>query len=155
MFVVFILIWIFFINDGKGISFSFSSFKISSLNDVEQSQPIVIEENNIDSLVVEPAEEKVDSIKIVNEEQVVKEPVIETIERGKFLTTIAQKYYGDKVFWVYIYRENSGRIWNPKDLKAGFEVVVPEASKYDIDASNPESVQRAKELEKQILYEIE
>lgn len=155
LFVVFILIWIFFINDGKGISFSFSSFKISSLNDVEQSQPIVIEENNIDSLVVEPAEEKFDSIKIVNEEQVVKEPVIETIERGKFLTTIAQKYYGDKVFWVYIYRENSGRIWNPKDLKAGFEVVVPEASKYDIDASNPESVQRAKELEKQILYEIE
>ena len=115
----------------------------------------MIEENNVDSLVVEPIEEKIDSIKIVNEEKVVKEPIIETIERGKFLTTIAQKYYGDKVFWVYIYRENSGRIWNPKDLKAGFEVVVPDASKYDIDASNPESVQRAKELEKQILYEIE
>lgn len=157
MFVVFILIWIFFINDGKGFSFSFSSFKISSVNEVEEQQPLVIEENIVDSLVVEPIEEKVDSMTniTVNEENVVKEPIIETIERGKYLTTIAQKYFGDKVFWVYIYRENSGRIWNPKDLKAGFKVVVPDAAKYDIDASNPESIQRAKELEKQILYEIE
>lgn len=157
MFVVFILIWIFFINDGKGFSFSFSSFKISSVNEVEEQQPLVIEENIVDSLVVESIEEKVDSMTniTVNEENVVKEPIIETIERGKYLTTIAQKYFGDKVFWVYIYRENSGRIWNPKDLKAGFKVVVPDAAKYDIDASNPESIQRAKELEKQILYEIE
>ena len=157
MFVVFILIWIFFINDGKGFSFSFSSFKISSVNEVEEQQPLVIDENIVDSLVVEPIEEKVDSMTniTVNEENVVKEPIIETIERGKYLTTIAQKYFGDKVFWVYIYRENSGRIWNPKDLKAGFKVVVPDAAKYDIDASNPESIQRAKELEKQILYEIE
>jgi nucleoid DNA-binding protein len=157
MFVIFILVWIFFVNDGQGVSFSFSSFKISSVNEVEEQQPLVIEENKVDPLVVEPVEEKVDSIKSVtiNEENVVKEPIIETIERGKYLTTIAQKYFGDKVFWVYIYRENSGRIWNPKDLKAGFEVVVPDASKYNIDASNPESIQRAKELEKQILYEIE
>ena len=157
LFVIFVLVWIFFINDGQGVSFSFSSFKISSVNEVEYQQSVVVEENNVDSLVVEPIEEKVDSIKsaTIDDDNVAKEPIIETIERGKYLTTIAQKYYGDKVFWVYIYRENSGRIWNPKDLKAGFKVVVPDASKYNIDASNPESIQRAKELEKQILYEIE
>ena len=31
-------------------------------------------------------------------------------------------------------------------MKAGFKVVVPDAAKYNIDSSNPESVKRAKEL---------
>ncbi|MBQ3576180.1 MAG: hypothetical protein IJA28_02035, partial [Coprobacter sp.] len=96
--------------------------------------------------------EVVDSVNVVEDERP-KEPIVETITRGKFLTTIANKYYGDKVFWVYIYREN--KIWNPKDLQPGDKVVVPDASKYDIDASNPESVKKAKALEQQILYEIE
>lgn len=81
--------------------------------------------------------------------------VIETIEPGKFLTTIAKKHYGNKIFWVYIYRENEDRIWNPRYLPKGFKVVVPPPSKYAIDSEDEESIRRAQDLEKQILYEIE
>ncbi|MEG1643243.1 MAG: HU family DNA-binding protein [Bacteroidales bacterium] len=104
---------------------------------------------------------KPDSTVVVKEE-VKKEPYIsekdtveETIERGKFLTTIAQKYYGNKIFWVYIYRENNGRIWNPRDLPKGFKVIVPDASKYNIDANSEKSLKQAADLERQILYEIQ
>lgn len=166
--IIFICVWIFIIKDGKGVSISFSSFKITSVNEqneeaMSNTEIINDEENNIESQVVETPKPLDDNTRELKEgpnklEEVQnqpKEPIIETIERGKYLTTIANKYYGDKVFWVYIYRENDDRIWNPKDLKPGFKVVVPDAAKYNIDASNPESVKRAKELEKQILYEIE
>ncbi|MBQ3555045.1 MAG: HU family DNA-binding protein [Bacteroidales bacterium] len=168
LFVIFIFIWKFFIDNEKGFSLSFSSFNLSSL--IEQNSDIDTEsdnisKNNADISVVNPIDsigdvkaedviksEVVDSVNVVEDEKP-KEPIVETITRGKFLTTIANKYYGDKVFWVYIYREN--KIWNPKDLQPGDKVVVPDASKYDIDASNPESVKKAKALEQQILYEIE
>ncbi|MBR4154778.1 MAG: hypothetical protein IKT96_05460 [Paludibacteraceae bacterium] len=139
------------------MSFSFSSFKLTTTNEQtteqELSDEVINEQENIvDSLIVEPNE----NVVIENTSaSTIKYPVIETIQRGKFLTTIAEKHYGNKAFWVYIYRENSGRIWNPRDLKAGFKVVVPAAEKYGIDASDPKSVNKAKELEKQILYEIE
>lgn len=153
LFVLFVFIWLFFFKGDSGFSFSFSSFKLTSVNETSALadstvQLKVVEENKLDSSVV--TTKQPDNVVVEK-----REPVIETIERGKFLTTIAQKHYGDKIFWVYIYRENSDRIWNPRDLKAGFKVVVPDASKYGIDASNPESVRKAKELEKQILYEIE
>ncbi len=168
LFVIFIFIWKFFIDNEKGFSLSFSSFNLSSL--IEQNSDIDTEsdnisKNNADISVVNPIDsigdvkaedviksEVVDSVNVVEDEKP-KEPIVETITRGKFLTTIANKYYGDKVFWVYIYREN--KIWNPKDLQPGDKVVVPDASKYDIDASNPESIKKAKALEQQILYEIE
>lgn len=167
LFAIFISLWFFFFKDGKGLSISFSSFKFSTIGeqvkvqdslsvttfDIENKEDSMVVESN--ELMVSEKEQVENETELADLETVKKEPVVETIERGKFLTTIAQKYYGDKVFWVYIYRENSGRIWNPRDLKAGFEVVVPDAEKYNIDASNPESIKRAKELEKQILYEIE
>ena len=159
LFAILILLWLFFVKDDKVFSLSFSSFKFSTVKEQvdEQILPtdsILSQENNVDTLIVEPIETENVKIDAISEQEV-KYPVIETIQRGKFLTTIAEKHYGDKAFWVYIYRENSGRIWNPRDLKAGFKVVVPAASKYGIDASNPESVSKAKALEKQILYEIE
>ena len=164
IFILLVSAWFFLFKDGKGLSLSFSSFKISALTNQPEQQDVnelsgvdVIDslENNVDTLVVEPIEvENVVSESKDNKPEI-KYPVIETIQRGKFLTTISEKYYGDKVFWVYIYRENSGRIWNPRDLKAGFKVAVPNPEKYGIDASNPKAIQKAKELEKQILYEIE
>ena len=160
LFVIFISLWFFIFKGEKGISISFSSFKLSTVGEQIEGENLSnnvvdIQENNIDSLFVDPIETDELIAEIENTSSENKYPLIDTIQRGKFLTTIAEKHYGDKAFWVYIYRENSGRIWNPRDLKAGFKVVVPAASKYGIDATNPESVSKAKELEKQILYEIE
>lgn len=73
-------------------------------------------------------------------------PVIETIRSGVFLTTLARKYFGHKAFWVYIYEENKDVIKNPNQVPIGTRLTIPSASKYDIDANNMTSVEKAKAL---------
>lgn len=73
-------------------------------------------------------------------------PVIETIRSGVFLTTLARKYFGHKAFWVYIYEENKDVIKNPNQVPIGTRLNIPSASKYDIDANNRTSVEKAKAL---------
>lgn len=83
------------------------------------------------------------------------EPVVETIRSGVFLTTLARKYFGHKTFWVYIYEENKKIIKNPNQVPIGTRVVIPEASKYHIDAKNRRSVEEAKALAVKILSQYE
>lgn len=82
-------------------------------------------------------------------------PIYDTVKAGYFLTKMAKKHYGVEEFWVYIYEENKDIIKNPNQLPAGFRVVIPPASKYGIDPTDPTSVERAKnrshELNKQFL----
>ena len=73
-------------------------------------------------------------------------PVIETIRSGVFLTTLARKYFGHKAFWVYIYEENKDVIKNPNQVPIGTRLTIPSASKYDLDANNRASVEKAKAL---------
>ena len=73
-------------------------------------------------------------------------PVIETIRSGVFLTTLARKNFGHKAFWVYIYEENKDVIKNPNQVPIGTRLTIPSASKYDIDANNRTSVEKAKAL---------
>ena len=73
-------------------------------------------------------------------------PVIETIRSGIFLTTLARKYFGHKAFWVYIYEENKDVIKNPNQVQIGTRLTIPSASKYNIDANNRASVEKAKAL---------
>ena len=73
-------------------------------------------------------------------------PVIETIRSGVFLTTLARKYFGHKAFWVYIYEGNKDVIKNPNQVPIGTRLTIPSASKYDIDANNRTSVEKAKAL---------
>lgn len=76
--------------------------------------------------------------------------VTDTIRRGRFLTTMARQYYGRMEFWVYIYEENASKLGNPDRISRGTEVVIPPASKYDIDPSDPESIRRAEMKSKEI-----
>ena len=69
--------------------------------------------------------------------------VTDTVSGHRYLTTMARKYYGNHSFWVYIYEENADKIGNPDRIRPGTVVVIPPASKYNIDASNPASVRRA------------
>ena len=72
--------------------------------------------------------------------------VTDTVSSTNFLATMARKYYGEMDFWVYIYLENKDKLKNPDQVPAGTIVVIPPASKYNIDANNPESVRKAKAL---------
>lgn len=80
-----------------------------------------------------------------------KAPVTDTVKQGYLITNMAKKHYGNKCFWVYIYQENSTKIGNPNRINAGMVLTVPDASKYGIDANNPESVKKARALEAEIL----
>lgn len=69
--------------------------------------------------------------------------VTDTVRTGRFLTTMAQRHYGKKKFWVYIYLENSGKLGNPDKIPAGTVVVIPPAEKYGIKAGDLFSEQDA------------
>lgn len=70
--------------------------------------------------------------------------VTDTISAGHFLATMARKHYGSYVFWVYIYEENKDKISDPDNVAVGTVLVIPDASKYGIDAGSAESVKKAK-----------
>ncbi len=69
------------------------------------------------------------------------------LEAGKRLTLLAQEYYGNKVFWVYIYEANKAQIKNPNTILAGTKIRIPKADPAVINAKDPESVRIAKEKE--------
>ncbi|MFV0470324.1 MAG: LysM peptidoglycan-binding domain-containing protein, partial [Dysgonomonas sp.] len=74
-----------------------------------------------------------------------------TLKQGESLRTISAKYYGKKEYWVYLYKENRNRISNPNNVPIGTRLVVPDLSKYVENPQDPNSVQAAKNLEKQII----
>ncbi|GEM_PF-49134 len=72
-------------------------------------------------------------------------------KRGDRLNLIALEYYGNKLFWVYIYEHNKSKITNPNSIPVGLDLVVPAKSVYQIDANDPASVRKASVLQTQIL----
>ena len=72
--------------------------------------------------------------------------ITDTVSSTNYLAIMARKYYGNTEFWVYIYKENEAILGHPDRVPAGTVVVIPPASKYGIDANDPESIKRAKKL---------
>lgn len=110
---------------------------------VEVSEPVseVPEEEHADTV----AADTVSQVVTAPSENVVEKPVAvtDTVTRNRYLTTMARQYYGDYRFWVYIYEENADHLQNPNRIKPGTPIVIPPASKYGIDANDPESVAKA------------
>jgi nucleoid DNA-binding protein/nucleoid-associated protein YgaU len=75
----------------------------------------------------------------------------ETMQEGSRLTIYARKYYGSKYFWVYIYEANKDVIKNPDNVPVGTKIKIPKLDSKLIDLNNPESITKAKELEKKYL----
>ncbi len=71
--------------------------------------------------------------------------VTEVVKPGSTLMRMANKHYGNKYFWIYIYEENRAAIKNPDNMVAGTKVVIPPAAKYGIDKNDAASVDRAKQ----------
>ena len=70
---------------------------------------------------------------------------------GSSLTQVAMEYYGNTVFWVYIYEHNKSRIPNFNNVPVGTEITLPSPKTYGIDAKNEKSVQKAREKQRQLL----
>lgn len=75
----------------------------------------------------------------------------DTVRRGYLIHDMSKKYYGAKDFWVYIYEENKSKIGNPNKMQPGEVLIIPAPEKYGIDASNPESLRRARNKAGEIL----
>lgn len=108
-----------------------------------------------------PPEVYSDSIAVSDSSAEVKEPVFEpaqepaslaseTIRYGSRLTLLAQKYYGNKHFWCYIYEENKSHISNPNLIGIGTKIIIPHPSKYGIDANSSASVEKAKSYSREL-----
>lgn len=89
------------------------------------------------------------------ESKIRQDVVTEVVRPGVFLTTIALKHYGNKAFWVYIYRENKSVIPNPNHVPVGTKLIIPEKSKYGINADDKNAIEKAKALATEILSEYE
>ena len=75
-----------------------------------------------------------------------------TIERGQRLTLLAENYYGEKVFWVYIYEYNKAKIGsNPNQISVGMEILIPAKELYGIDANSASSISKATAIQRQIM----
>lgn len=99
----------------------------------------------IEKSEVAPAEEVMEQ-----PEEVLAEPVYDTVSTTRFLTTIAREHYGDFNFWPYIYLENQEILGHPDRITPGTKVVVPSLSKYGVDISNPADVAEAKRKAQEI-----
>lgn len=143
-----------------GMSFGYLSSDTAAYEEVVEDEEIV-EETSSESLLGDdaPAGVEPDASAAVEPEQAAPAPapvaetpaaaapapkvVTDTVTGHRYLTTMARKYYGNNCFWVYIYEENAAKINNPDRIRPGTVVVIPPASKYGIDASDPASVRRA------------
>jgi len=79
----------------------------------------------------------------------------ETIERvrlrpGDRLSRLALKKYGNKAFWVYIYEENRAQLKDPDNIPVGAVITLPAASKYQINAGDTNSINRALVLQRSL-----
>ena len=72
----------------------------------------------------------------------------EKVKPGSRLAQIARRWYGEQVYWVYIYEANSDKIQNPSLIHPGLTVMIPDL--YDINKglTEEEALEKARELEK-------
>lgn len=73
------------------------------------------------------------------------------IEPGSRLTLISLKYYGSKLFWVYLYEHNKAIIKNPNNVPIGTVIEVPAPEKYGIDSHDRSSIEKAAARQTEIL----
>ncbi|MDR0995778.1 MAG: HU family DNA-binding protein [Tannerella sp.] len=74
-----------------------------------------------------------------------------TVRQGDRLNLLALQYYGNKVFWVYIYQANKAKIDDPDVIPVGITLNIPAAAKYGIDARSAVSLRKAYALQEKIL----
>jgi len=76
---------------------------------------------------------------------------IELVKAGDDLPTLSRKYYGSSVFWVYLYDANKELIPDPRHLRPGIRLTIPNPDVYGFDLRSEEAVDLAKKKGDEIL----
>ncbi|MEY8607810.1 hypothetical protein AALM74_01330 [Parabacteroides segnis] len=106
----------------------------------EKSPGEVAPEESPEEALPEKAAPKVPAYQL--HERTVPEQVL--TREGMTLRTLADRYYGNEVFWVCIYDYNNRVLRDPRVLPAGIRLRLPRRSEYGIDASDALSIRRAR-----------
>lgn len=122
-------------------------------------QPAASENRKETSPVQMPAVQQPQSKPAVTPQPVEKKPAVSSgkplatvkIEPGDRLTLISFKYYGHKIFWVYLYEHNKARISDPNNVPIGTIIEVPVPELYGIDARSREAINKASVKQTEIL----
>ena len=84
-----------------------------------------------------------------NTEKIVPERI--RLTAGSSLMQLALEYYGDKVFWVYIYDYNKSKIKDFDNIPLDTELRLPLPKTYDINAKSQSSVEKARRKQSELL----
>jgi len=105
--------------------------------------------------LVKPATSPADIVKrpVLKKHDVtnVKFPVFVTMEKGDRLTLLSLKYYGNKIFWVYIYVANKNVIPDPNNVSIGIKIRIPAPDPSMINPNDPNCIAKAKVFQTKIL----
>lgn len=93
-------------------------------------------------------QEQVDkSLSIFDQPRVYNEFIAtEKVISGSRLTRIAERHYGVKEFWVYIFEANRDLLNSPDDISPGMELKIPKLDPRLIDVDNPDCIEYALKL---------
>ena len=103
-----------------------------------------------------PAGDGKELIAAVHEAQSKVENVVvtDTLSGYNSLRAMAKKHYGDRAFWIYIYKENSTQYPDYRDIPSGSVLVVPDAGKYMINYDSKASLRRARTEASKLIKEM-
>lgn len=104
---------------------------------------------NITAVETEVANEPIDKLQSLFEQPRVYKEFIATEEviPGSRLTRIAERHYGVKEFWVYIYEANKEQFINPNQVSIGTVLKIPKLNPLLADKDNPRCIEYALHLQ--------
>lgn len=156
----------------KALAFLVVAMLVAGYWYVEQGPvdfPVEVEQEEVAEIPSSPRTESPDSLSLpvdtlvqpadqdsLPDEKPAPEPVAreigkDTIAKGDRLTQISLKYYGHKIFWVYLYDYNKQVISDPNNVPIGTEIRIPSPDLYGIDAKDATSREKAARLQSQLL----
>ena len=77
----------------------------------------------------------------------------EEVIPGSRLTRIAERHYGVKEFWVYIYEANREILESPAEIVPGMLLKIPRLNPVLADKDNPRCIEYALKLQEEYLKE--
>lgn len=74
-----------------------------------------------------------------------KEPLYDIVTANHYLASMARKYYGRSIYWVFIYQANADHLDHPGKISPGTRVLIPEKSSF-AEATEDATVAKAQRI---------
>ncbi|GHT88524.1 hypothetical protein FACS189474_3920 [Bacteroidia bacterium] len=92
-------------------------------------------------------------VSIISQNKKEEPPVVEESDSvtSVNLPYLANKNYGNPIFWVYIYEANRDKLTSPVNIPADMQLVIPDLSQYNVDVTDSVEINKARVLSDKIL----